>query len=132
MKKCKKLWENKLIYTYFTSVWNIWYRTSRSSHWRYSIKKVLLKTLKNLQENTCARGSFLIKCRPKGYSFIKKETLGQDFSCEFGEISKNNFSTEHLLATASGLGKMGMFIQMHSLRILKRIFQIINILLSLL
>ena len=132
MKKCKKLWENKLIYTYFTSVWNIWYRTSRSSHWRYSIKKVLLKTLKNLQENTCARVSFLIKCRPKGYSFIKKETLEQDFSCEFGEISKNNLFTEHLFATASALGKMGLFIQIHSLRILKRTFQVINILLSLL
>ena len=34
-------------------------------------------------------------------SFIKKETLAQVFSCEFLEISKNTFFTEHLLATAS-------------------------------
>ena len=35
--------------------------------------------------------------------FIKKETLAQVFSCEFYEISKNNFSTEHLRTTASGV-----------------------------
>ena len=34
-------------------------------------------------------------------NFIKKETLAQVFSCEFCEISKNTFFTEHLLATAS-------------------------------
>ena len=34
-------------------------------------------------------------------NFIKKETLAQVFSCEFCEISKNIFFTEHLLATAS-------------------------------
>ena len=32
---------------------------------------------------------------------IKKETLAQVFSCEFCEISKNTFFTEHLWATAS-------------------------------
>ena len=34
-------------------------------------------------------------------NFIKKETLAQVFSCEFWEISKNTFFTEHLWATAS-------------------------------
>ena len=29
-------------------------------------------------------------------NFIKKETLAQVFSCEFCEISKNAFFTEHL------------------------------------
>ena len=33
-------------------------------------------------------------------NFIKKETLAQVFSCEFSEISKNTFSTEHLWTTA--------------------------------
>ena len=33
-------------------------------------------------------------------NFIKKETLAQGFSCEFCEISKNTFFTEHLWATA--------------------------------
>ena len=35
-------------------------------------------------------------------NFIKKETLAQVFSCEFCEISKNNFSTEHFQKIASG------------------------------
>ena len=34
-------------------------------------------------------------------NFIKKETLAQVFSCEFCEISKNTFFTEHLWAAAS-------------------------------
>ena len=34
-------------------------------------------------------------------NFIKKETLTQVFSCEFCEISKNTFFTEHLRKTAS-------------------------------
>ena len=34
-------------------------------------------------------------------NFIKKETLAQLFSCEFCEISKDTFFTEHLLPTAS-------------------------------
>ena len=34
-------------------------------------------------------------------NFIKKETLAQVFYCEFCEISKNNFFTEHLWTTAS-------------------------------
>ena len=33
--------------------------------------------------------------------FIKKETLAQALSCEFCEISKNTFFTEHLQTTAS-------------------------------
>ena len=32
---------------------------------------------------------------------LKKETLAQMFSCEFCEISKNTFFTEHLWTTAS-------------------------------
>ena len=36
-------------------------------------------------------------------NFIKKETLAQLFSCEFCNISKNTFYTEHLWATASAL-----------------------------
>ena len=50
-------------------------------------KKVFLKISQNSQENTCA--------------FIKKEALAQVFSCEFCQISKNNFFTEHLWTAAS-------------------------------
>ena len=35
--------------------------------------------------------------------FNKKETLAQVLSCEFCEIFKNNFFTEHLWTTASNL-----------------------------
>ena len=38
---------------------------------------------------------------PQACTFIKEETLGQVFSYEFSEISKNTFFTEHLRATAS-------------------------------
>ena len=54
-------------------------------------KKVVLKISQNSQENTCARVSFLIKTK----------TLAQVFPCEFCEILKNAFCTEHLLETAS-------------------------------
>ena len=36
-------------------------------------------------------------------NFIKKESLAQVFSCEFYEILKNTFSTEHLRAIASSI-----------------------------
>ena len=42
-------------------------------------------------------------------NFIKKETLAQVFSCEFCEISKNNFFTERLWATASVVGDPANF-----------------------
>ena len=53
-------------------------------------KKVFLDIWQNSQKNTCASVSFLIK------------TLAQVFSCEFYEIFKNTFSTQHLQKTASG------------------------------
>ena len=41
--------------------------------------------------------------RPEAWNFIKKETPTQVFSCEFCDIFKNNFFTEHLPATVSSL-----------------------------
>ena len=46
----------------------------------------------DLQENTCAAVSFLIKLQPLACNFIKKETLAKMFYCEFSEISKYTFS----------------------------------------
>ena len=66
-------------------------------------KKVFLQISQNSQENTCARVSFLIKfegLRPQVCNFIKNEALAQVYSCEFCEIFKNRFSTEHLWTTA--------------------------------
>ena len=57
------------------------------------MKKVLLVISENSQENTCAKVFF--------FYFIKKETLVQLLSCEFCEISKNNFSYRTPLVAAS-------------------------------
>ena len=59
---------------------------------RCSVKKVFLQISQNLQENTFARVSFLIKLQTSACNFIKKETLVQVFYCEFYKISQNNFS----------------------------------------
>ena len=64
-------------------------------------EKVFLEVSQNSQENTCARVSFLIKLLDSAWNFIKKETLAQVSSCEFCEVSKNNFFTQHLRTTAS-------------------------------
>ena len=61
----------------------------------------------------CSFLSFLIQNHPyirssrpevfcKSLHLVKKETLAQVFSCEFCEISKNNFFTEYLWAPAPG------------------------------
>ena len=57
----------------------------------YSVKKSFLEISQNVQKNTCARVSFLMKLQTSPCRFIKKETLAQVFSCEFCEISKNTF-----------------------------------------
>ena len=63
---------------------------------RCFVKMVFLEISQNLQENNCARVSFLIKLHPEACNFIKKETLAQVFSCEFCVISNNTFFIEHL------------------------------------
>ena len=78
--------------------------TVRSSHRRRSIKTGVLKISKNSQENTCARVSFLIKLQD-ACNFIKKETLVHAFSCEFLEIFKITFLTEHFWTIASSLSR---------------------------
>ena len=67
----------------------------------FYVKKLFLEILQNSQENTCARVSFLIKLQAPACNFIKKDTLAQAFSCEFCEISKSTFFTEHIWTTAS-------------------------------
>ena len=53
-------------------------------------KKSVLKISQNLQENTCARVSSIIKLQ------AIKGTLGQVFSCEFYDFFKSTFFIEHL------------------------------------
>ena len=63
---------------------------NRSSHWRCSIRKGLLRNF----------AKFTVKhlCHSL---FFNKEALTQVFSYEFWEIFKNTFFTEHLWTTAS-------------------------------
>ena len=52
--------------------------------------------------------------RPKACNFIEKGSLVHMFSCEFCEISKNTFFTEHLRVTASGyFYPMGKILDKH-------------------
>ena len=55
----------------------------------------------NLQENTCARVSFLTKLQASGLQLYLKRDSAHVLSCEFCEISKNTFFTEHIWTTAS-------------------------------
>ena len=79
------------------------FRTNyRSSQQRCSMKKGVLEFSQNSQEKTCTRVIFLNEVGGlQACNFIKKETLAQVFSCEFCEIFKNTFFTEHLWTTAS-------------------------------
>ena len=74
------------LYQVGEAFWLVAYFDLEAAVQRCSVKKVFLEISQNSQENTCAR-----VC-----NFIKKETLAQLFSCEFCEISKNIFFTEHL------------------------------------
>ena len=69
---------------------------------RCSVKKVFLEISQNSQENTCARVSFLIKLRALACNFIKKETLGQVFCCEFCGIFKSTYFIKHFWKSAYG------------------------------
>ena len=78
------------------------------SHRRCSVKKGVLRKFAKFTGKTCARGSFLIKLQALGFSpatLLKKESVTRLLSCEFYEISKNTFFTEHLRTTASVNGQ---------------------------
>ena len=53
---------------------------------------MFLEISQNSQEITCASFIFNKVAGLRACNIIKKRTLAQVFSCEFCEISKNNFS----------------------------------------
>ena len=65
------------------------------------LRKVFLKISEKLQENTCARVSFLIKLQVSGLQLYLKKDCDTGFSREFFKISKDTFFTEYILVTAS-------------------------------
>ena len=72
----------------------------RSSHRRCSVRKGVLRNFARFTEKHLYQSLFFNKVA-KVNKVIKKETLAQVFSCEFCEISKKTFFTEHLRTTAS-------------------------------
>ena len=69
--------------------WRIIFLNSRSSHWRCSVKIVLLKISQNSQKNTCARISFLIRLQTLGLQlYLKRDSATGVFLwilCNFQE-----------------------------------------------
>ena len=77
---------------------------SRSSHWRCSVRKGVLRDFAKFTGKHPCQSLFFNKVAglsPQACNFIKKETLAHVLSCEFCEISRNTFFTEHLWATAA-------------------------------
>ena len=75
---------------------------SRSSYHRRSIQNGVLGNFIKSTWKHLFQSLFFNKVAdlwPEVCNFIKKETLAQVFSCEFCEISKNTFFTEHLWTT---------------------------------
>ena len=64
----------------------------RSSHRRCSVRKGVLRNFAKFTGKHLCQSFFINKEKKRRKkSFIKKETLAQVLSCEFCEISKNNF-----------------------------------------
>ena len=78
---------------------------SLNQHQKQSFRDVLSKRcsqkFNKIHRKTSGRLSFLIKLQGSTCSCINKETLAQVFSCEFCEISKNNFLRRAPLVAAS-------------------------------
>ena len=59
---------------------------------------ILLIAFKNELCTTKVNG---IQCQAQACNFVEKEALAQVFSCDFCEVFKNTFFTEHLWTTAT-------------------------------
>ena len=70
----------------------------RSSQRGFSARTGVLRNFEKFTGKHLCQSLFLIKL---ACNFVMKEALAQVFSCEFCEISKNTFFTEHLWETAS-------------------------------
>ena len=73
--------------------------TIRSNHQRCSVRKGVLRNFAKFRGKHLCQVLFFNKVAAPEPE--KKEALAHVFSCEFCEISKNKFFTEHLWTTAS-------------------------------
>ena len=83
---------------------------------RSSGRKAFSELSQNSQKYICARTSFLIKLQAEAWNFIKKETLTQVFSSEFGKISKNTFSYRTPLVASSEFSRISCTTFIEALR----------------
>ena len=81
--------------------WVYLFHLYRSSHRRCSVKRDVLKNFTKFTGIHLCQSLFFNKVTGGAGNFIKKLTLAQVFFCEFCEIFKNTFFTEHLWTTAS-------------------------------
>ena len=91
----RKLEKSALILGKIANLW-VKFPIYRSSHRRCSVRKGVLRNFAKFTGKHLCQSLFFNKV-----AVIKKEVLAQVFSCDFCEISKNTFFTEHLRATAS-------------------------------
>ena len=82
-----------------------YFHSYRSSHRRCSVGKGVLRNFTKFTGKHLCQSLYFNKVAG-ACNFIKIEALAQVFSCEFCEISKNTFFTEHIWATASGANKI--------------------------
>ena len=80
---------------------NISVKESRSSHQMCSLKAFLKNFAKLTGKYLCQSLFFNEVAGLRSATSLKKEAVAQVFSCDFCEIFKNTFFTEHLWATAS-------------------------------
>ena len=66
-----------------------------------TFKLISWNSYKICKKETSAIKKKGIQRKPEACNVIKNKTLAQVFSCDFCEISKNTFFTEHLWTTAS-------------------------------
>ena len=85
VKLCDLLLKNLITWFHF------FFRFVRSSCPKMFCKNGFLKNFANIQANTCARASFLIKLQAWGLQFCWKRDCYKVFSCEFCEVFKNTF-----------------------------------------
>ena len=73
----------------------------RSSNQRCSVRKGVLRNFAKFTGKHLCQSLFFNKVAGLSSATLLKKRLAQDFSCEFSEISKNAFLTEHVWVTAS-------------------------------
>ena len=88
----------------FRCLWKLWKKkimlssTCRSSHRRCCVRKGVLRNFTKFSGKLLCQIIFSIKLQVSGLrpATLLKKALAQVFSCEFCDISKSTFFTEHL------------------------------------